>query len=707
MNATAVPPVLLEVRSLSVSYATRSARLRALRDVSFSVRSGEALALVGESGSGKSTVALAIMGLLPREATVDGGSIAFNGRDLGAAGSPAWQSLRGNEVSVVFQDPFTSLNPSIPIGEQVAEPLVVHRGLSRREALDRAVGALAEVGLPGAREVARSYPHQLSGGMQQRALIAAALICNPALIILDEPTTALDVTVEASILDLLDELRRRRSLGMLFITHNLGLVNRICDSVCVLYAGSVLEQGATSQVLARPAHPYTQGLLASMPRLDAARRRSRLVPIAGNFPDLSDLPSGCVFQPRCPHAESRCAETQALGRFDGQRAVRCWKFSRVVARPPVRVESSRSLVRSNTKPLVEVADLHKTYTLGLRAEALRDARTGRARAPWIAFRRAQVRALSGVSLAIRRGEALGVVGESGCGKSTLGRCIVRLLDPTAGTIVFDGFDVTRQPASRLRPFRGQAQIVFQNPLSSLNPRKTVGAAIGRSLANFTDLPLGQRRERVARMLERVGLAPSYANRYPHQLSGGERQRVGIARALATGPQFIVCDEPVSALDVSVQATVLNVLADLREELNLAYLFISHDLSVVVHIADRIIVMYAGTVCEEGPTDAVLAPPYHPYTEMLLAAVPSPEPGVAQRRTARGRAAFGTSDPWPTGCCFHHRCERKIGPICENVRPPAVIAAPGHTIRCHHPLSTLRSVPPVLPVADAATASPVP
>jgi peptide/nickel transport system ATP-binding protein len=699
MSGVSASPPVLAVRALSVSYATRSASLRALRDVSFSIASGETLALVGESGSGKSTVALAVMGLLAREAIVEDGTIEFDGRDLAAAGRDGWQSLRGNRMSVVFQDPFTSLNPSIAIGDQVAEPLVVHRRQSRKEAVAKAVATLEEVGLPNAKEVARSYPHQLSGGMQQRALIAAALICEPGLIILDEPTTALDVTVEAGILDLLDELRHRRRLAMLFITHNLGLVNRICDSVCVLYAGTVLEQGPSAQILAHPAHPYTQGLLASMPRLDAERRRSRLRPIPGKFPDLSDLPSGCVFQPRCPHAETRCADAQTLERVDPERVVRCWKFSHIAgAAPSVVPHSTRPNGEGSRDPLLDVADLHKVYTLGLRAVSVRDERTGRPRAPWVTLQRPQVHAVNGVSLAIRRGETLGVVGESGCGKSTLGRCIVRLLEPSAGTVVFDRRDVSREPPSRLRTFRGRAQIVFQNPISSLNPRKTVGAAIGRSVANFSDLPLARRRERVARILEQVGLPASYAERYPHQLSGGERQRVGIARALATGPQFIVCDEPVSALDVSVQATVLNVLADLRDELRLAYLFISHDLSVVVHIADRIAVMYAGTICEEGPTDAVLAPPYHPYTETLLAAIPSPDPRVASRKASRVRTTFAMPERPATGCCFQHRCERKIGPICETVPPPALIAANGHTIRCHLPLATLKSLPPVLPRA---------
>ncbi len=706
MNAVAPPLPVLDVRSLTVSYATRSARLRALRDVSFSIGAGETLALVGESGSGKSTVSLAIMGLLGREATIHDGTILFKGRDLRRLSSAERQALRGNELSVVFQDPFTSLNPALTIGVQVAEPLVFHQQVSQAAALEKAVGALAEVGLPNPRELARAYPHQLSGGMQQRALIATALICDPALVILDEPTTALDVTVEAEILDLLDDLRRRRSLSMLFITHNLGLVNRICDSVCVLYAGSVLEYGPTADVLSRPAHPYAQGLLASMPRLDAAHRRSRLVPIAGKFPDLASLPSGCIFHPRCAHAEPRCsADDQAFEPVDARRAVRCWKFRSIDnIEPPGAARTPPDAESRSRETLLDVRDLRKVYSLGarLRPSRLRIPAIG-ASIPWFRFRSRDVRAVNGVSLSIRPGETLGLVGESGCGKSTLGRCIVRLLEPTAGTIAFGGRDISRDDAMKLRTFRGTAQIVFQNPISSLNPRKTVGAAVGRSLANFSTASAKERRERLFRILEQVGLSAKYAERFPHQLSGGERQRVGIARALATGPRFIVCDEPVSALDVSVQATVLNVLADLRDQLGLAYLFISHDLSVVVHIADRIAVMYAGSICEEGPTDAVLAPPYHPYTETLLAAIPSPDPGAAPRARARTRADSAAMDKPARGCCFQHRCPRKIGAICEDVVPPVVMAAPGHGIACHLPLETLKSVAPVLRVRNAVDA----
>jgi peptide/nickel transport system ATP-binding protein len=690
------------VRSLTVSYATRGTHISALRDVSFSIASGETLALVGESGSGKSTMSLAIMGLLAPEATVHGGSILFKGRDLHELTAAQRQALRGDQNSIVFQDPFTSLNPSLPIGLQVAEPLIFHRGMAQALALEKAVNAMAEVGLPQPRELARAYPHQLSGGMQQRALIATALICDPALVILDEPTTALDVTVEAEILDLLDELRRRRSLSLLFITHNLGLVNRICHSVCVLYAGSVLEYGPTADVLRRPAHPYTKGLLSSMPRLDPAHRYARLRPIAGKFPDLTDLPTGCIFHPRCAYVEPTCREAaQALVQLGPARQVRCWKSQSITdaGAPGIILRGRQKAPVAQASPvgaLLEVSDLTKVYSLASRLARSRLALPAiRSTLPWFRIDTPTVRAVNGVSLSIRPGETLGLVGESGCGKSTLGRCIVRLLEPSGGSIIFGGQDISHLGRRQLRSFRGLAQIVFQNPVSSLNPRKTVGAAIGRSLANFSGLAPKAARARLDQILEQVGLAASYVERYPHQLSGGERQRVGIARALAAGPRFIVCDEPVSALDVSVQATVLNLLADLRDELGLSYLFISHDLSVVVHIADRIAVMYAGVLCEEGPTDAVLAPPYHPYTEILLSAIPSPDPGVEHPRI-RPRADPAGVDRPTLGCCFQNRCGRKLGRICEDTTPPIVDAAPGHRIACHIPLVELRAARPVLP-----------
>jgi peptide/nickel transport system ATP-binding protein len=534
--------------------------------------------------------------------------------------------------------------------------------------------------------------------MQQRALIATALICDPALVILDEPTTALDVTVEAQILDLLDELRRRRGLSMLFITHNLGLVNRICDTVCVLYAGSVIEYGPTAQVLRAPAHPYTKGLLTSMPRLSPADRRTRLIPIAGKFPDLTHCRADASFHPRCAQLRRLVARTRRSPIAAAMRSV--------AGNPPrstprtrqrYRRRRRRRAFRRSRRAAAEVNGLRKIYPLNTRLARTRLRIPNARAAPLVSPAPRGTRGRRRLARSIRRHAR--PRWRKRMRQSTLGRCVVRLLEPRPGPSS-RGRDISREGRKALRSFRGQAQIVFQNPISSLNPRKTVGAAIDRSLVNFSGLSGKAALARRTEILEQVGLASSYADRFPHQLSGGERQRVGIARAIATGPRFIVCDEPVSALDVSVQATVLNLLADLRDQLGLSYLFISHDLSVVAHIADRIAVMYAGTICEEGPTDAILAPPYHPYTEMLLSAVPSPDPGAARTVRIRPRIDAMASEGRARGCVYHHRCPRSLGKLCAEELPPVVQAAPGHRIVCHLPLAELQAMPPVLHIRMA-------
>ncbi|HMK79969.1 MAG TPA: ABC transporter ATP-binding protein [Xanthobacteraceae bacterium] len=667
----------LSVESLTVEYATPAGPIGALRDVSFSVGKGEALALVGESGSGKSTVALAVLGLLGPEARIVAGRVVFDGRDLLALPQPSLRALRGSRLGIVFQDPFASLNPALPIGAQVAEPLIYHRGVRPADALAKAKAALAEVGLPRPDELLKAYPHQLSGGMQQRVLIAQSLICDPELLILDEPTTALDVTVEAKILDLLDALRRSRGLTMLFITHNLGVVNRICDRACVLYAGSVLEEGPKAATLAAPLHPYTQGLLGSIVSLEA-ESRARLTPIPGRLPDLRQLPGGCIFHPRCAHVLEACRTEPQLMRPVEGRSVRCWRAGFLPHQAPAP-DTAAADGAPKGAPLVAVRDLHKAYPLASRLVI--------GGPTLLRLQRREVRAVNGVSLTIRAGEVLGLVGESGSGKSTLGQCIARLSDASSGEISFLDRDVTAARGGALRAFRRDVQIIFQNPMSSLNPRRRVGATIGRSLA-LLGRGRGERAGMIGKLLEAVGLPADYARRYPHQLSGGERQRVSIARALASEPKFIVCDEPISALDVSVQATVLNLLADLRDRLKLAYLFISHDLSAVAHIADRIAVMYAGALLEEGPTAQVLAPPFHPYTEALLSAVPSIDRAHRGDRI-RLRGDAGETGEAMKGCPFHRRCPRKIGAICEESAPPLVRPAPAHWIRCHLPVEELR------------------
>jgi peptide/nickel transport system ATP-binding protein len=670
---------ILEVKGLSIDYATLDGPVRALRDVSFSVSKGEALALVGESGSGKSTVALATLGLLGREASIGSGCIMFAGRDLTAMPAGELAGLRGNRLSMVFQDPFGTLNPGMRVGLQVAEPLRHHKGIARDAALERVAAAFAEVGLPRPGELLSAYPHQLSGGMQQRVLIAAALICEPELIILDEPTTALDVTIEAQILDVLMDLRRRRDLAMLFITHNLGVVNRVCDRVCVLYAGQILEQGRKERTLAEPRHPYTQGLLGAIPRI-GPDRPGRLAPIPGHLPSPGAMPTGCVFHPRCAHALERCRqEPQRLRPMDDG-LVRCWRAEDIARAPAETSAPDLDQSERRMEPLLDLLDLRKTYALGRR---IRLGGPG-----LIGVERREVNALNGVSLRVSAGEVVGLVGESGSGKSTLGRCIVKLVEASEGRICFDGKDVTHADGAKLQRFRSNVQIIFQNPASSLNPRRSVAETIGRSLDLLGETSKADRQVRIEELLRSVGLPAHFTQRYPHQLSGGERQRVSIARALAGDPRFIVCDEPVSALDVSVQATVLNLLSDLRERLQLSYLFISHDLSAVAYIADRIAVMYGGVIFEEGPTDAVLSRPNHPYTEALLSAVPTVDPDSARAERIALRDSPAGVPGASVGCRFQARCPRKMGRICEVEPPPLRRPRDNHWIRCHLPLDEL-------------------
>src|SRR5262245_53236892 len=629
----------LSIEGLTISYRVPGGTITALSEVTLSVGKGRTLAVVGESGSGKSTLALAVMGLLASEAEVPGGRILYEGSDLLALSPEAHRRLRGARIAVVFQDPFSVLNPSLRIAEQVGEGLVYHKGFSKQAALARATQLLHEVGIAEAAAIGNAYPHELSGGMRQRALIAGALAAEPDFLILDEPTTALDVTIEAQILDLLQELQRRRGLSMLIISHNLGVVHRIADEVAVLYAGEVVESGPTAQVFEFPRHPYTKGLLAAIPRL--AAHQARLAAIAGRLPDLRQLPAGCRFESRCPFAEA-----------------------------PRRTSI-------DTPVVVATDDVTKTFTLSRGLAAL----TFEGLRPVI--RPVRVRAVDGVTLRIRRGEVLGLVGESGSGKTTLGRAILRLVNPDGGSVQIAGADVTRTPQTGLASMRRVAQIVFQNPDSSLNPRKTVGEIIARPLQRFAIVPAGEVASRVHALLDRVRLPANYVDRYPHQMSGGEKQRVGIARALATEPQFIVCDEPVSALDVSVQAAIVNLLADLRDRLDVAYLLISHDISVVAYLADRIAVMYRGRIVETGASDAVLAPPHHPYTEALLSAVPTIT-RVDRDRIRLPLEARRSSKA--TGCVFAGRCPRRLGPICDTVEPPVREIGPGHSLACHLPLA---------------------
>jgi peptide/nickel transport system ATP-binding protein len=677
---------ILELDGLSVSYPTPRGWLRALDEVSLGILPGAALGLVGESGSGKSTVVLAVLGLLGRRVRVGARRAVFAGRDLLRE---AWE-LRGKRIGTVFQDPEASLNPALTIGLQIAEPMMLHLGMTQAAAFSRATALLSETGVARAPEIMRAYPHQLSGGMKQRAMIAAALAPEPDLLLLDEPTTALDVTIEAQILDLLETLRARRGLSMLLVSHNLGIVDRICDRVAVMYAGRVVESGPTGAVLAEPYHPYTRGLISALPRT-GDNARERLISIPGELPDLVSPDLGCNFRSRCTFAQLGCEQPQQLT-ASNDRSWRCHRANRLPewttdAAAPRRPVNPRSDVA-----LIEATDLRRSFISSSWSAGLPFLRDMLRLKPV-----STVRAVDGVSLTIRTGEVLALVGESGSGKSTLGLLVLRLLGADAGDLFFSGASVATNPG---KEFRRRAQIVFQNPDTSLNPRQSVDVILRRPLHRF-GIARGAAADReVERLLRTVRLPINYRERYPHQLSGGEKQRVGLARALASRPAFLVCDEAVSALDVSVQAVILNLLSDLRDELGIAYLFITHDIAVVSHIADRVAVMYRGGVMEDGPVAHVLHPPYHPYTEALLSAVPI----LGARRSEAHRVRLRgdpSQEPASTGCRFAARCPRKLGPVCDSEAPPLREAGRGHRIACHISLPELSRMQSLLRQAKLA------
>jgi len=680
---------LLAVEDLRVHFHTDAGVVKAVDGVSWEVRPGETLGIVGESGSGKSVSALAVMGLVQMPpGRVESGRILFKGDNLLEAEEKRLRQIRGKEISMIFQDPLTSLNPVFRVGDQIAEVVRVHEKVGRVPARLRAVELLAEVGIPNPRQRAREYPHQFSGGMRQRAMIAMALALDPAVLLADEPTTALDVTVQAQILDLLGTLQSERHTAVVMITHDLGVVAGRADRVLVMYAGRVAEVGRVGDIYGRPAHAYSLGLLSSLARLDQ-RRTERLRPIRGQPPSLIRVPSGCPFHPRCPFATEVCrTEVPALVPMAGDTGhlAACHHSDEVTAAAAVAAHSRTVAVvgpddlapsvappAAHPAPLLEVEGLTKHFPI----------------TSGIVFKHlvGHVRAVDGVSFSVARGETLALVGESGCGKSTTARAVLRLLEPTAGMIRFEGEDITTVGAGRLRALRREMQIVFQDPYASLNPRMTVRNILAEPF-RIHGLPEDGK---VAHLLEVVGLAPEHAGRYPHEFSGGQRQRVGIARAIALDPKLVVCDEPVSALDVSIQAQVLNLLEDLQEQRGLAYLFIAHDLSVVRHIADRVAVMYLGSVVETADRDSLFERPAHPYTQALISAVPVPDP-VKERSRPRIIVSGDVPNPAdpPSGCRFRTRCQKFAGELTEPERercvhePPALVdRGHGHPAACHY------------------------
>ncbi|MBI1776567.1 MAG: ABC transporter ATP-binding protein [Proteobacteria bacterium] len=668
--APAVAPGLLEVEDLHVEFRTSAGVVHAVQGLSFKVKPGEIVAIVGESGSGKSVSALSIMRLLPRRtARIAKGSIRFEGRDLLGLSDEEMRQIRGRDISMIFQEPMTSLNPLLPIGLQITEPLTIHLGMTEEQSKARAVELMRLVGISAPETRLEQYPHQLSGGMRQRVMIAIGLACNPKLIIADEPTTALDVTIQAQILELMKDLARRFNIALILITHNLGIVARYADRVIVLYAARLVEQGEADAVFHRPRHPYSMGLLRAVPRLDRPRGQ-RLETIEGLPPNLTDAPPGCRFQPRCPHRIARCADDPPLIEVEPDHVSACFRAAEIAAGQLTEQRAGTGAIVGDEvqrrAPLLSVRHLVKHFAVN---------------SGWRGSR-STVRAVEDVSFDIFPGETLGLVGESGCGKTTIGRLILRLETPTSGEIRIEGRDLARASQTDLIAIRRRVQVIFQDPYSSLNPRMTVGEIVAEPLAvhRIVETPRAVA-ERVALLLGQVGLRPEMRARYPHQLSGGQRQRVGIARALAFEPAFIVCDEAVSALDVSIQGQIINLLEDLQQAYGLAFLFIAHDLAVVRHISMRVVVMYLGRVMEVALRDELYRDPLHPYTKLLLDAAPVPDPTIEKARAPRlisGELPSALRPP--VGCVFHTRCPM-ASQECKEAVPALREVRPGHYAAC--------------------------
>ncbi|MGM0605182.1 MAG: dipeptide ABC transporter ATP-binding protein [Halobacteriota archaeon] len=676
---------LLAVESLRTQFRTESGTVTAVDDVSFSLDRGEVMGIVGESGAGKSVTAKSIMRLIGYPGEIVAGSVVFDGQDLLALSSAQMRDIRGNRITLIPQDPMTSLNPVLTVGQQIVETIRLHQDVGEDEAREIAIEAMREVEIPDPASRIDEYPHEFSGGMRQRVLIAIGLACEPDLIIADEPTTALDVTTQAKILELLNDLREDRDVSILMITHNLGVVAQTCDRVGVMYAGNLVETGRVEDIFDRPRHPYTRTLIDAIP--DVGADRDRLYALDGSMPDLKSLPEGCNFAPRCPHAIEACRMdgdpelNPVSGAPDGAHAA-CIRTDELDLRESAVEEAEDRRDRSrHTEPLLEVSNLKKHFSAG--DGLLGNLSIARTDGGGLTLRRRYVKAVDDVSFTINRGETVGLVGESGCGKSTVARTVMQLLQPTDGEVYFDGHPLHELGSAQMRRLRSEMQIIFQDPKSSLNPRKTVGQIIGRGMEKHDIASGNEKRRRIEALLERVGLQASDADKYPHQFSGGQQQRIAIANALAVEPELIVCDEPVSALDVSVQAQILNLLDDIQEEFGLSYLFISHNISVVQHICDRVAVMYLGKIAEFGSVESVFAPPYHPYTESLLSAVPHANPRQRTDRILLEGTVPSPIDP-PSGCPFHTRCPKKIGDVCEETVPPAeaVPTDSTHTIACH-------------------------
>ena len=684
---------ILEIDKLSISFFTRLREIPAVMDFSVIVQPGEAVGLVGESGCGKSTVALGVMQDLGVNGRVVGGQIKFKGQDLSMMSAEELRDIRGNEIAMIYQEPMASLNPAMKIGKQLIEVPIIHEGVSEQEALRRAEEVLIDVKLPDPDRILKSYPHQLSGGQQQRIVIAMALMSKPSLLILDEPTTALDVTVEAAVVDLVKDLGKKYGTSMLFISHNLGLILETCDRICVMYSGEAVETGSISDVFDKMQHPYTQALFRSIPLPGADKNSRPLIAIPGNFPLPHERPAGCNFGPRCNYFKEGSCNSQSvpMNKIEGfeRHYSRCLRINEIDWDAPISSSSQQDKVPPG-QVVLKIDNLKKYYEVA--ANALFGS-SGTYKT---------VKANETLSFEARESETLAIVGESGCGKSTFAKVLMGLETATDGSILLDNANIGSTPIeARETQTVADIQMVFQNPFDTLNPSMTVGRQIVRALEVFK---YGQadetRHDRMLELLDLVKLPRAFATRMPRQLSGGQKQRVGIARAFAGGARIVVADEPVSALDVSVQAAVTDLLMEIQRKEKTTLLFISHDLSIVRYLSDRVMVMYLGHVVELGTTDQVFSPPYHPYTEALLSAVPIADTSIKKEHIVLEGDIPSAMNP-PSGCPFQTRCRWKkdvLGSKCETEIPPINTLSNGHQIKCHLEKSKLEEMEPVIKIA---------